>query len=398
MTAYDDRVAPENRLLVCCARTMMSPQSIECARRVLREPLDWDYLLSAAIDNSIVRLFTRQVLSIGDDMVPVDRAESLRKAALAGSARSLLLTAELLDLLGKFRAEGMQAIPYKGPVAGAQAWGDAALREFEDLDLVVRQRELTIARAALSSLGYSAKFQLHHSPGEHAAGSAVPGEYQFRREDLGIIVELHTEHTLRHFPVPLPLDDFATRVVCVSLSGHSVSTFSAEDALLMLAVHGAKDFWDRLSWVVDIAEMLRSHGALDWDALWNRAEMLRVDRMVRVELLLAASLLDAPLPTEILRRAQTDTVAMELVGRLSQRLLGRLAGEWGAYARFRYRQRLVPGVARGWAYASRLTLTPAEEDWTMLQLPPALAPLYVALRPLRLMRKYGFIGNGENPR
>jgi len=43
----------------------------------------------------------------------------------------------------------------------------------------------------------------------------------------------------------------------------------------------------------------------------------------------------------------------------------------------------------GWNYASRLTLAPAEDDWLMLRLPRPLAPLYLLLRPLRLLRKYG---------
>jgi hypothetical protein len=35
-------------------------------------------------------------------------------------------------------------------------------------------------------------------------------------------------------------------------------------------------------------------------------------------------------------------------------------------------------------------VVPADEDWEFVKLPPALAPLYVALRPMRLLRKYGW--------
>jgi hypothetical protein len=61
----------------------------------------------------------------------------------------------------------------------------------------------------------------------------------------------------------------------------------------------------------------------------------------------------------------------------------------GALERFRLRRRLVPGFFDGWRYALRLAMAPAEEDWLTLRLPRPLAPLYILLRPLRLIRKYG---------
>jgi len=49
----------------------------------------------------------------------------------------------------------------------------------------------------------------------------------------------------------------------------------------------------------------------------------------------------------------------------------------------------------GWRYAMRLAVVPSEDDWEMMRLPRALAPLYVALRPLRLLQKYGWAGRRD---
>jgi hypothetical protein len=43
-----------------------------------------------------------------------------------------------------------------------------------------------------------------------------------------------------------------------------------------------------------------------------------------------------------------------------------------------------------------LAVIPAEEDWQMVQLPAPLAPLYLALRPLRLLHKYGLARRRQN--
>ena len=53
---------------------------------------------------------------------------------------------------------------------------------------------------------------------------------------------------------------------------------------------------------------------------------------------------------------------------------------------------MLEGIFEGWRYSARLTVSPAEEDWEMVRLPRALAPLYVALRPLRLLHKIWSLG------
>src|ERR1017187_10871139 len=54
-------------------------------------------------------------------------------------------------------------------------------------------------------------------------------------------------------------------------------------------------------------------------------------------------------------------------------------------------------LLRDGGYAARLTFVPSEDDWSTMNLPVWLAPLYVALRPRRLLRKYGMGGNRPSP-
>ena len=69
-----------------------------------------------------------------------------------------------------------------------------------------------------------------------------------------------------------------------------------------------------------------------------------------------------------------------------------MSREWpplGAAQRFQFRRRMLEGVLIGWKYSLRLATVPSEEDGAMMRLPRPLAPLYIALRPFRLLRKYG---------
>jgi hypothetical protein len=353
-------------------------------------PLDWEYVRREASENAILPLVARHLFAAAPDVLPAEHVERMKTAVRANTVRCLSLTAELIKIMDRFRSEGILAIPYKGPVIAAQAYGDVALREYDDLDMILAQRDLPKACEVMLGLGYQKKFPWILST--DAGASPVPGEYNFRDEAQRVLVELHTELTLRHFPATLDVDDFQKNLVPVDLSGHEVATFSPQDVLLLLCVHGAKDFWERLSWIADVSELVQSHPGLDWDQVLRRAESLKCGRMLNLGLALAASILDMPLPAELFRRVQNDHKAGIVASEIERRLLSR---EWippHAAGRFRFRRCMVPGYFAGWRYAMRLAIAPAEEDWQMVRLPRLLAPLYILLRPFRLVHKYGGIG------
>ena len=385
---FSGSACPEKELLALCARTRVAPKTSHEIQKLLGGPLDWDYLLDQAEENSVTPLLERQLQAAAPNSIPAAANERLKHASRANTVRCLFLTGELFKVLDLFRAHGIQGIPYKGPALAVQAYGDVALREFEDLDIIVRQRDLPKAHEAMLSLGYQPKFDWILSPGASAA--LVPGEYNYRDEGRRVMVELHTERTLRHFPVVPDLDDFARRLVPVSLSGREISTFAVEDLLPVLCIHGAKDFWERFSWIADISELIQGRPEPDWDQVMSQAAGLRALRMLALGLLLANTILDAPLPPEVLRRVQQDRVAGEVASEVKQRLLSRESRRLHAAGLVRFRRRMLPGTLAGWRYALRLAVVPAEEDWEMMRLPRALAPLYIALRPLRLLRKYGW--------
>ena len=382
--------SPEKQLLVCCARTKLTPAGATAIRKILEGSLDWDYLLWEAEENSITPLLGRHLSAVAPAAAPAAAQEQLKKTCRANTVRCLYLTAELINILRLFRSQNIPAIPYKGPVLAAQAYADLALREFEDLDIILRQSDIPKAHEIVVSLGYKPKFDWILSPG--AAASLVPGEYNYRDEPRRAMVELHTELTLRHFPVKPDIGAFIRNLAPVCLSDREIPTFTAEDLLPMLCIHGAKDFWERLSWITDVSELVQSHPALDWDRVLRFAQPLHAMRMLNLGLALAERVLDASLPAEISARMQADRVAVQVAAEVHQRLLSRPFRTLDAAGRFQFRRRTLAGKLEGWRYAMRLAIVPSEDDWQVMRLPRVLAPLYVALRPLRLLQKYGWAG------
>lgn len=387
-------VCAEKQLLVSCARTRMVPEIAEQIRKITAGPLDWDIVLSDATENSVGPLLELNLRAVAPDLAPAATLEQLKIAYRANTVRCLFLAAELHKILELFRSAGIVAIPYKGPVLAEQAYGNLTLRDFDDLDIIVPQRDLMKAHEVMLELGYRTRFPWILSKDSKTA--LVPGEYNYRDEKRRAVVELHTELTLRHFPVAPDIDWFAERLVKVTVAGKEVPTFSPEDLLLALCVHGSKDFWERIAWIGDVAELIQRHADLDWDEAFRTAESLRVERMVHLGLALAGDLLQAPMPAEIRKRVREDAEAVSVARELEHRTLSRDFPGAGSGGRLRFRRRMVRGGLAGWRYALRLAMVPAEEDWEMVQLPSPLAPLYLVLRPLRLLQKYGWARRGQD--
>ena len=379
---------PEKQLLVSCARTTMVPEVAERIREITAGPLDWDFVLSEATENSVAPLLEMNLRAVVPGAAPAAAMERLKITCRANTVRCLFLAAELHKILELFRTAGIVAIPYKGPVLAEQAYGNLTLRDFDDLDIILPQRDLQKAHEMMLGLGYQARFPWILPKDSRTA--LVPGEYNYRDEKRRAVVELHTELTLRHFPVVPDIDRFAQRMVKVMVAGQEVPTLAPEDLLSALCVHGSKDFWERISWIADVAELIQRRTDLDWDGAFRTAESLRVERMLHLGLALANDLLQAPMPEEIRKRVRGDGEAVAVAREVEERTLSRNGSGVSAGKRMLFRRRMVRGTLAGWRYSLRLAVIPAEEDWEMVQLPGLLAPLYLALRPLRLLAKYGW--------
>ena len=386
---------PEKRLLVSCARTQIAPEVAERIREIVAAPLDWDLVLSEATENSVAPLLEMTLRAVVPDATPAAVMERLKITCRANTVRCLFLAAELHKILGLFRTAGIVTIPYKGPVLAEQAYGNLTLRDFDDLDIILPQRDLRKAHEVMLGLGYQARFPWILSRDSKTA--LVPGEYNYRDEKRRAVVELHTELTLRHFPFTPDIDRFAQRLVKVAVAGQVVPTFAPEDLLPALCVHGSKDFWERISWIADVAELIRRQRGLDWDRALRTAGLLRVERMLHLGLALANDLLQAPMPEEVRKRVRGDGEALSVAREVEERTLSRNLSAVSAARRMRFRRRMVRGTLAGWRYSLRLALIPAEEDWEMVQLPGVFAPLYLALRPLRLLAKYGWARRRQSP-
>jgi hypothetical protein len=362
---------------------------------LLRQEIDWPALLADADDHGLFPLLYWHLNACAAEVVPAAWLDFLRELFRQNAQRNLLLTSELLRVLEELERAGVVAVPYKGPVLAVNAYGHLGLRHFVDLDLLVRHRDILRAQEVFNSLGYNTVTGATPTPA--GAAPRIPGQYAFSRQAERILLEVHTERTLRYFPAAPDFELLWQRLEMVELGGKSIRTLAGPDLFSFLCVHGTKHLWGRLSWICDIAELARVQREADWPLVRERARAYGAERMVLLGLALVKEVLEAPLPAEIEGWLRGDRGAMTLARQLRARLVSDARRHPGALGRFLFRVRMLPRLWEGLRYALHLATTPTEEDWGELARPGPFTPTRIAfLRLLRLLKKYGF-GLGRAP-
>jgi len=298
---------PEDELLLCCARTDIGSHTAERIQSLCRGPIDWVYLIGAASAHGVKPLLCSTLIKTCPGAVPKSTLDQLRRYFQAHSLKNLFLTRELIRLLDVLEKNSISAVPWKGPVLAAAAYGNVALRQFGDLDLLVCEQDALRGKDLLLSQGYRLLYD--KSAADEAAFHTLRQVYELVREDGRVTVELHWAITSQTFYFPLDPASLWEQVGTVSLEGAPVRNFGPEDLLLVLCVHGAKHHWGRLMWICDIAELLRAHSKekeIDWPRLTKRASGLGGARMLSLGLLLARDLLGAKVPEDVLHPTQTE--------------------------------------------------------------------------------------------
>ena len=127
---------PEDALLLSCARTHVDLADAERIRAQTRVELDWKYLIRTACRHGVLPLIYRSLNTTCAAAVPNVPLNKLRTLFHTNARANLLTTGDLLKLLSMLEEHGIAAIPFKGPVLAASAYGDVSLRQYMDLDII----------------------------------------------------------------------------------------------------------------------------------------------------------------------------------------------------------------------------------------------------------------------
>ncbi len=376
---YTSTFSPELDLILACCGDQPGGGTGARIQQILRHGVDWERLVPLAHHHGLVPPLYRRLCAEMDATHSLG-LEALRREDQSNTHRALWLTVELLHICRHLQARGLEVLPYKGPVLAEVLYGNVALRQFSDLDLLIRSDDLPRIKVALAELGYAPGLRLAQAAERDYLKSGY--EYTFDGARGRNLLEIKWQVLPRFYAIGFDVGDFFHRAAVVTIEGQKLQTLCDPDLMLVLCVHAAKHCWRQISWLSDIVQLARSR-ALDWVALRSEAERLGIARIVTLTFMLAHELLGAECPVQL--EAEKDLANEGLTRRILKMIVADVEFDPETIAYFRLmtelRERRRDRVSFWW----RLFVTPGAGEWSVVQLPRSLFPLYRAVRVFRLV-------------
>lgn len=342
---------------------------------------NWGATIEGARRHGIMPILYRGVAA-HEQLVPVEIFQLARLEFERNAFHCMTNAEELLEILQAFEKAGIRAIPFKGVVLGARAYGDMTARSAGDLDLLIGYHDLLPATQKLKDRGYDLKTKVLPDGSPEAE---FYFEYHFERPSDGLVVELRwrLELTQPRYRSDLGIDWVWPRRRTVQLAGADVPDLDPVSALLVLCMHGTKHVWSRLIWICDVAKQLESEPELDWERVQKEAKRVGLWRSLCLGVLLAQRIAGARVPPEVLRRFHANRTARELAELLDQSLFEKPRKM--PRGMIPYNIRILGLRDRARAVFSPEFLRPNARDRAVLKLPRAFEPLYYLIRPFRML-------------
>jgi len=371
---------PEQELIVLCASPVRDASNCARIHEILDASVDWELLQEEAWSHHLTPLVCWTLQEQAPAVVP----PQLSADFLHNARKALMLTSELTRVLDLMRANGIEALPFKGPTLAAMAFDNVALRSYDDIDFLVPRTHVWQAREILLANGFSETVPL--GPSRDNALLDSHDELVMRGPNGFPLLELHWSFIAPHYSVAMDPDVFRGRATRVCIGDQSIPSLCPTDLFLVLCVHGAKHCWSRLNLLADLA-WLMTHQAIDWPAVSARAREIRVERIALIALLLVEKIFRLPMPLPM-ARGRVDSTAVKVAEQIRESLFGQRHDEFAIVPTARLYMRMRESFRDKLRFAFGLLTRPGLEDLQAADLPEACNFLYRFRRVPRLVRKY----------
>jgi hypothetical protein len=367
----------EQELVIACIS--LGQGKDERIQELLTHEINWQNLSQIALHQGVFPLFYLLLKAAAERQIPPESATLFDQRLHSIAQNNIRLTWKLIQLTELLSSQAVEFLVLKGPVFALQAFGDLALRQFTDLDILIHPEDFSEVYELLCQYGYTPIFELGST--QKSLQVQTDNHFTFKRQ--GDVIEVHWKIAPQENIYPIKPEQIWQELNSVSLLEREIPTPSPENTILFACLHGAKHGWRQLKWIVDLAYLSQTFNNIDWQALFELSKKLGLYRQVCLGLLLAEELVDANLPVKVWDSIHTEQSAQRLAAKVQGRLFDKanVPSQFEDYSfylqtRERWRDRFY--------YLFNMTFVPRRDDLLNLTLPEALYPVYYVYRPLRL--------------
>ena len=386
LNAIKDHLSDELLFLITCCQTELSVedkefihsylntslQSADSCSSLNAERLTLNALISLANQHGILSLVYKTIKNLSPhteepsnspcSSLNIERLTlnpeiltELKAHYMSISQRNMLMSAELIHIMNLFKENQIQALAFKGPTLASTAYKDITLRQFADLDILIKPKDLLIASQLLVENGFTPRVTLEYLTNKDFLD--CNHDISFYKN---ITVELHWRLFEKQLLVQFDPKLIWTEKETVTIQNQDIQIPGITNLLIYLCIHGSKHAWERLEWIVDIDRLIRTNPNLNFQMLFERSMLLDAEHLVLLGIDLSHKLFDTPLPESILKEIENNQKVHELRKIIFSYLKENILGDIGGKAYYRkltyFRMQIQKNLWRKVKYFYRNTI------------------------------------------
>lgn len=335
---------------------------------------DWNAFIDLAYEHGVFPLVYKTLKNYGE-LIPQEILHSIKMLNIEIVKENMLMTAELIKVMKLLEKNNIEALAFKGPTLAQMAYGNITLRQYSDLDIFVHKKDIYKIYDLLKDT-YSRSLKL--------TTSQEPTWFKYAH-DLGLTspngthIEFHWTMLDTDHPVNLEKINFFHHKASIAINKTQVNVMSNEIFLVYLCIHGSKHMFERIEWIVDIDQFVRTQN-IDWDLVFQLSQNKNYKYFVNLGFYLAKQLFNSPIKVPEYKN-------FEIIEK-------HIYSSWNDIETFdnktnlEYMLLLFTSKVDKLKYLHKIYLKPTFSEYWFVDLPKPLYFLYYPLRQCLLIYKY----------
>jgi len=383
------KINPHLQFLIYCSKTKLSQKDILFIIDYLinNKSSFYQKIIQRSNKHGVLPTVNKTIKSLAySNKKLLDFSLLLKINYLNITKRNMLMSAELINITKLLNQHKIETIAFKGPALSQMAYGDITLRQYGDIDILIKKKDRFNMILILEKEGYIPEIKLQDSSKE-AFFNAV-NVIAFYKGSMGIRIEIHWELLSRNYAIVWNEKILWENSKSIQINNNKIQVLTIEHHLLYICVHSAKHLYERIEWICDIDRLIQANLNINWQYILKEAKRMGITRMLYLGLSLSKILFDLKIPKNIQKSINKDKEIPKLINKIIKINFSDTIHEEKSF------NTLVLLLNMRENYTDKLKLlykgilTPKFDDFLFYQLPKYMVFLYPILRLIRLIKKY----------
>jgi len=325
------------------------------------------------------------VLKEYNSLIPKNTLATMKFENMAIAKQNMLMTSELIKVMKILKENNIEVISFKGPVLSQMAYGDITLRQYCDLDILVKSGNLL----EISELFKKNKFDTIDSVSLLKNDSYLNSDNDFSFfTTTNTHIELHWKLFREKIGKNLTYEEYFTQTQNININNSMIPTLSCEQLFVYLCLHGSKHGWERIEWIVDIYYLIELN-KIDWTKLIEVSKKMHCEISLFLGLKLIKTFFYTKYPKNIDMLINNDLIknlVSETISFLSNDFV--LKEDYNKYQQINlYQLKLISNKKQKIEHIIFTYFSITRNDYLLFPLPKYLNFLHYLIKPFRVLSK-----------